>query len=292
MKKNITFLFLFLNIAIVFSQKFLVLDSESRKEIPYAAIYLPKSNSGFYATNNGRFFLEKIKNNDSIFISSLGFYTLKTVVQSLNDSIFLKPLISKLDEVVILTKQKSFKKIGFRKKDKTGWFGTQGLQLGILIKVEEKYLGSYISKVIIPFKKRMHGEMEYNYKSIFKLSVFSVKENNPHLSLLETPIIIKFDQLSKDFVEVDISKEFIKLNKNGVFICIEQVGELDKKNIVINKNKFLPGLGFSSKKPKGFESFSSYSKDKNSEYWKELGSRLKLASKLYLAVQLIVAEYK
>ena len=104
-------------------------------------------------------------------------------------------------------------------------------------------------------------------------------------------IIIKFNQSSNEIVEIDISKEYIKLNDDGVFICIEQVGELDKKNNVIDKKRFLPGLGFSSKKPKGFKYFNSYSKDKNTKNWNEFGNKIKLVNKLNLAVRLILAEH-
>ena len=289
MKLKIIFFF-FMSFKISIAQNFIVLDSKTKDRIPYAAIQFPETKFGFYTSDMGNFSLQNIKKSDNIVISSLGYFTLRTAIKKLKDSIFLTPSTSKLDEVIILSKPKSYKKIGFIKKSNSGWFGTQGLQLGILVKVEQKYIGNYIDKIIIPFRKKMHGIKEYNYKSVFKLSVFSVKDNKPDVSLLETPIMIKLNNLSDELIEINVSNEYIKLKDTGFFLCIEQIGELNKKNIVISKNRFLPGLGFSSKKPKGFKYFNSFYRDKNIENWSHLSDIMEIENKLYLGIQLVLGK--
>ena len=63
-------------------------------------------------------------------------------------------------------------------------------------------------------------EKDYDYKSIFKFSVFSVKVNQPHISLLGNSVIIKFNQSSNEIIEIDISNEYIRLNDDGVFLFV------------------------------------------------------------------------
>lgn len=273
----------------VCSGQFIIVDAQTKQPISYVAIQLPDNQDGFYTDNNGRFSLD-IKNNDSIYFTSLGYLALKTVVSNIKDSIFLKPSISELGEVVILPKSKSFKKIGFKKISKTSWFGSQGLQIGLLIKPEEKYKGVHIQKIIVPFRKKMHGVDNYYYDSVFKLSVFSVEHNKPNIFLLDSPEIIHFNQNSEEFIEIDISNEFIRFEEDGIFICIERVGELNEKKEVTYKKQFLPGLIFSTKKTKDFGFTESFSRQNYSQKWKVIDyQKLLLKEQMYLAIQIIIA---
>lgn len=283
---------IFLSIKLSAQEKnVIVVDSITKKTIPYANIKVLNSNYGFYTNDYGSFSFSNKLNKDSISISCLGYKTLIMMISQVRDTIFIKPNTLELDEITISSKKQNLKskKIGF-KKINSGWFGTQNLQVGVIMKPNKKNTNTRIEKIIIPFRKKIYGRKKYDYRSIFKLSIFSVLDNKPNLPLIEKPIIINYNQDSNKFIEIDISQEFIYLKKEGVFICLEQVGEINESGEVIDKRQPLPGLGFSTIKPKEFLYINSFYKQKHSTNWLIMEpEKIRLENKIYLGVQLMVS---
>ena len=115
MKKNLnSFLISFLLFSSYYSHSqelsALVLDSLDQNPIPFASIYL-KSGSGAVSNEEGRFRLrykaeEVLK--DSLFISCMGYKTLRLSLGQLQDSIFyLPPKAIALNSVILSNKQLS-----------------------------------------------------------------------------------------------------------------------------------------------------------------------------------------
>jgi hypothetical protein len=267
----------------------IIADGVSKRTIPYVNIKVLNTNKGFYANDIGNFTLLNVNTSDSLKISCLGYKSLLIPFSIIKDTIFLVPKTERLDEIKISSKRKKLRKIGF-KRINSGWFGTQNLQIGVVVKPTKKFIGNYLQKIVIPFRKKIYGRKKYKYKSVFKISVFSVYDEKPDVSILDKPIIISFNQDSKKFVEVDVSKEDIQLKGEGIFICVEHVGEIDEKGDVIEKRNPLPGLGFSTIKPKEFEYINSFFKPKHSVEWLEMEpKKIRLDDKIYLGVQLIIS---
>ena len=74
--KYLLFLFFSLNI---FSQQIrgVVFDDETNLPIEYVNVFLNKNNYGVFTNKNGEFFLKDIADNDSIYISCIGYETNK-----------------------------------------------------------------------------------------------------------------------------------------------------------------------------------------------------------------------
>ena len=112
MKKNLKSLLyccLFFSHHFTYSQDLtaLVLDSLNKHPIPFASIYL-KSGSGVISNEEGQFRLQYKQNvsDDSLFISCLGYKTLKYSVEQLQDSIFyLPPKAITLNSVILTNKE-------------------------------------------------------------------------------------------------------------------------------------------------------------------------------------------
>src|SRR5210317_583537 len=82
----------------------LVLDSLNQNPIPFASIYL-KSGSGAVSNEEGRFRLQfphDVRSEDSLFISCMGYETVKHSISQLQDSIFyLPPKAIALNSVIL-----------------------------------------------------------------------------------------------------------------------------------------------------------------------------------------------
>lgn len=86
----------------------LVLDSLNQNPIPFASIYL-KSGSGAVSNEEGRFRLQfphDVRSEDSLFISCMGYETVKHSIAQLQDSIFyLPPKAIALNSVILSNRQ-------------------------------------------------------------------------------------------------------------------------------------------------------------------------------------------
>ncbi len=90
-----------------------VKDSITQKAIPFASIYL-NSRSGVVSNEEGRFRLlyETSKENDSLFISCMGYKTLSIPFSKVEDSIFfLNPKTIELNSIILSNKQLDVKEI-------------------------------------------------------------------------------------------------------------------------------------------------------------------------------------
>jgi hypothetical protein len=103
---------LFLISSSICAQEFraIVLDSLNQSPVPFASIYL-KSGSGAIANEEGQFRLPyQVENipNDTLYISCMGYKTLKYAVDELQDSLFfLPPKVIALNSVILTNKQLS-----------------------------------------------------------------------------------------------------------------------------------------------------------------------------------------
>ena len=117
MRRNKNFLFFLLFLAGFFANgqtKIIkVIDSLTKEPIPYATV-LFSNNTGVITDDNGRFELleEQSLNNDSIYVSFIGFKTLSRELSSLKDSLLiLSPNPIELNEIVLTNREYSAEEI-------------------------------------------------------------------------------------------------------------------------------------------------------------------------------------
>lgn len=289
--KSSYFLFLFLS-NFCYSQNHIIIDSITNKPVPYANIKLVKADKGFYSDGQGKVTINEHK-NDSIQISCLGYITIFEKINFLKDTIFLVPKIQNLKEVIIHPTPPILKKVGFKRKSMNFYTGVN-LQLGMLLKPIKKHENVYIQKVLIPIKKTVFRQKNSkNFNSVFKVSLFSNKNNLPYESLLDAPLIINCHQDSEKIISIDVSKEYIKFDSNGIFICVELVGEIDSKGTVIKLKNPRPGFTFTDKMTKDFSTSQLFFKGKLTNEWKVLNAeKIHSEKDIYLAFQLILEIYE
>lgn len=283
--------------AICHSQTYQVFDASTKQPVSYVAVIIG-NNSGFYSDKHGVFKIPKNKQGN-IILRSMGYKDLPVTQEDLKDSIYLTPKTHQLKKVVIHTKQPKLKTIG-KKEQNINWHIKHSLmQLGSLLKPSEKYIGSYIRKVFIPIDKstivnkdEQPKNIKPDFKSVFKVHLFSNKNNLPAKPLLLKPITVYCNQDSKNPVEIDLSEKNIVFPEKGIFICVEMVGEIDENGSVIDKPYSLPGFCFTKKNSRHFKS-KTYYKTKRSNKWKFMDpEEFNLPKEIFFAFQLELATYK
>ena len=285
------FLFIaFFSINSIFSQH-IVLDSLTKEPIPFPLVSTAKEHSSFYANVNGIFELQGNFNYEKVEISCLGYEPYIKKINILPDTIFLKPKIEHLKEIVIQNTSTKFKKIGFLKKSNLDWFINSKTQIGILIIPKKANIESKIEKINIPITKKIMKYHNRPFKSVFKINTYTNKNGFPNTSISEKPFIIKCNQDSEKIVTIDISNEQVYLPKEGLFLTIEMIGEIDEKGNILELKNPLPAFKFSSKSPSGFL-YKQYYKTVSSNEWRVLDfKKLPFKKEFGLAINIIIQSH-
>lgn len=262
---NLTYLILLFSI--FQSNNCVIVDKQTKKNIPYSTIKFLGNNNGIYTSEKGSFFLSNIK-TDSVEITNIGYHSLKMKKSDIKDTIFLIPKIEQLSEINIDLRKSKKKIIGYRKKAKElSWHVTPKTELATLIKYNKKLENAYLNKIYIPIGKESFKKEKDNYisifpkfNSVFRVNIYSNVNNSPNKRLLDSAITINCNENSKNIITIDVSNENINFPKEGLFVGIEMIGKL-KNNRVINdkKGSILPSFKFTKKKNKKIIS-SSYIK--------------------------------
>jgi len=273
-----------------FSQSYIVVDSLTKEPIPYATIKFKKSPKGFYANGKGYFSLNE-KVNDTLQISCLGYESVYETINSLKDTIILIPKPIKLDEVVINKGKKKKEILGLKRK-KGNFHINPNFQIALLIKPSEKFANKQIENIIIPInKKSLLKKQGKTFKSVFKINIYRNDSGLPKHPMLEKPIDIFVTHNSKNSITVDFSEELIDFSKEGIFICIEMIGEINEKEEVINSINPRPSFVFTNKEIKDIFS-KSYFKTKFSNEWKPMSTKtFHLEEEIFLAIGLTLSSY-
>ncbi len=295
-------LFSFLFISNINAQKiYTIKDTIDGSNISFASIKIIGTDKGFYSDELGRFSSNFIKGVDSIEISHINYYSIVVKVNKLNENIFLKPKSNLLSEVIISTKKKTKEQqIGYVKKAKTlSWFIQPKSKLATLIKLTKKYNNNSIIKSIqIPIGKKTikkvgnkFKRISPDFKSVFRVELFSNKDSMPSLSLLKTPIIINCNQNSSNIIDVDVSDQYISFPKEGVFISVEMIGE--EKGNELGEIVF-PSFKFTKKKKKNISSVSYYKSVFSNKKWINIRDsfKFKTISEYNMGVGLVLSIYE
>jgi len=272
----------------------LVVDAISKDPIPFVAVQSISAKKGYYTGKNSRLNLTKFK-NDSILITSMGYKSLLLKSNAIKDTIFLSSKYEILDEVTVYSKINTFKEVGYSKKKKfLSWFIDSKTQIGSLVFPNKENRGMIVKEVHIPIYVKSKIKRK-RFNSVFKVNVFSNKNNLPHIPLLERPIVVYYDENSDKTVVIDVPNDNIILVDTGIFICIEMIGELDEIGNVVDDREPKLGFRYTNKMSKDIKS-TPYAKGILSGKWDKLDiSNFKLetvnTSNFKLAVGLSLAKH-
>jgi hypothetical protein len=237
--KKITCLTFILIYTFSFSQKICVVDSLSKKPLPYtnAKFYLAnKITGGDYCNVKGEIIFDKI-NFDNVEFSQIG-YDKKIISKAIiKDSIFLKQNIIRLNEIkIVKNKKKEVSSLGYIDyKKKIRLSAYKGFEMVVYIAnpfKQPKDIQSFLFKVKKDEKFKTAVRIHFYKKDLEKLI--------PGEEILNENIIQYIDGEIKELFEVDVSKYELELPIEGAFIGIEWLGILDEKSgeLRIDKNNW------------------------------------------------------
>ena len=283
--------FVFFTAKLCVAQNYTIIDSQSKELIPFAAIEILDKNEGFFTNEEGNFFLDTTESG-KIKISCLGYNNLIIENKLMMDTILLTPKLESLSEVVVYSSKKETKTIGGKSKN-IAWYLGQHDQLGILLKPQDNYKQSFIEEILIPTGKSAATteSKQKQFESIFRLHIFSNDNNQPNIPLLKSPIIVHCNEKSNKLLRVDISDENIQFAGEGIFICLEMIGEIDSNGQVIIKKNFIPNFKFIDKQNKEFLSHS-YFKPSNSDQWISVDKIGLFDKEIFLALKLVISVHE
>ena len=240
------------------NSNYIILDSKTNEPIPYVAIKFLKTNKGVYSNDKGVFINNEKK--DSIQISHLN-YSSKNIrlSEQSSETIYLNPILNMLDEIILEKNKSKEKIIGYVKKKKTlSWIIKPKTELTTLIKYSKKINASEIKKIFISIgKETLEKNKNLIFNSVFRVNLYSNKNNKPDTSLINKPIIINVNQDSNNIIEINTEEFSIDFPVEGIFVAVEMIGKLDVNGNVLDKSKnILPAFMFTDKKRKNIISIS------------------------------------
>lgn len=205
-----------------------IINSETNEGVEFAAIYNLNLKEGTYSDIDGSFNL-KIDKNDTIIISSVGYYS-DTIIKfdNLNGIIRMTPQIYNIDEIVYTVNIKSKKQeLGFRKEKKnTTFYSHIGSEWVVFIDNPNPSKEQIIETVILKTYNRSNKNVG------FRIHVY----DNDSLKNLPGKEIAKLDiiETSKHKGNKYNLNNSIIFPSSGVFIGIEWVSYLKENGEKIN----------------------------------------------------------
>ena len=218
--------------------KGLVLDNETNLPIEYVNVFLNKNNYGVFTNKSGEFFLKDIADNDSIYISCIGYVTNKIRISELDSSLaknifILKKNIYQLNDVIVESKIKKYttpKKINNSNgKNETNYFGFQfGTENCVYIKNEHKSKGK-IQSISLDLKKVIDSpdfckECKVDYVTDFSIKFYKYDKRKkiPGDEIYDKPIII-YSKNKSSILEIKLDTLHIPFLEDGICIGIETI---------------------------------------------------------------------
>ena len=234
MKISVYFLCLFLLELPLFSQKNfggIILDTDTKQGIPFAAIGIAGTNKGCLSDQSGHFTLQitQLTDHDSLKISSIGYEPKSVSITAFKNNpaqtIYLKALSYRLAEVMVKSQNTGYKILGTSKYSKdicTAFIGSdhnwRGEQAAIQANYKEKetvFLESFHFYII---------KNEYTDSLQFRIMLYKVDEKGyPGETFLRKPILFKTNTKLGE-VQIDLSVYEIS-TKEDFFISLECLEE-------------------------------------------------------------------
>ena len=216
----------------IFSQSFCIVDSLTKKVIPFSNIKFFNSNNfiiGNYSDEDGI-----VNYNNIIFdkleISHISYKTKNLQKKQIKDTIILNQNNIILNEIIIVNSKKEIISLGYtQNKQKTKLAAYKGIEIVVYIDnpyKEAKIINSFLFKM----KKKD------NSKTAVRIHFYKKKINElfPCEEITNVEIIHFIDKKSKEIVEIDIKDYGIEFPSDGAFVGIEWLGDYD---FIANKDE-------------------------------------------------------
>ena len=228
MKKYFILLFIFfLNNIQSQIRSIVVLDSLTNEPIPFVTVQLSK-NTGTYTNEKGVFELNE-NESDTLRFSHLSYDDFHIKVSNLKNSVILSPNAILLKEVKVIKGTKLSKYIDFPRKNNS--FGSWPLvaksELVTLITPNIENENSIITSLDFKFEKRAYKEFSSKLNTALRVNIYE-QDNEIIKNKIYSSKVFVINSTNKDKIEVDLKDDYIALSKNGLYIGIEVIGDIDE----------------------------------------------------------------
>jgi hypothetical protein len=233
-KKTLILLLLLLYNNVYTQKKIFVIDSITKKILPFAELQI--GNNIIY-TNEKGFFIFNNKSKKNGIIHYLG-YESRLVDFTKMDTVLLKPKQYELDKIVLSSKKRELKiNILHINKKYFGSFPlTKGTEILTLITPKSNELVGKINKVSFKFDKISYNKKLYaeTTNAFIRVNIYA---NDSSLTKIFSSEPYRIKKNKKDLVSIDLSEKNIKMPKKGLLFGLEYIGHTDKNgNFINNKN--------------------------------------------------------
>lgn len=225
--KLILFLGLIINVVNGYSQSIVIVDSITKEPIPY--VIVKYNHEGFYTDINGRILIDN--NIDSIYISHLQ-YASKHIAFEHTDTIWLKPKIELLEEIIITRKNKKTEIIKPTKiaKNLPSFPITENLELLMKVSPNAKLIDKVLEELSFEFRTTSGNGLTDSLKAAFRVNLYDIKNNIPKSVLFSSnPLLIK--PKKKGVFSVDLRNSYIEIPEEGLFVGLEFIGYYENNEI-------------------------------------------------------------
>ncbi len=230
-----------------------ITDSINKIPVSYATISFGNGN-GLFADDEGQFtFTKKLYPDiDSLFISALGYKSLKLNTSDLTNQLYMEPQADELDEVVIDVKIKRDRKFKVEKLKPyldddyyKCWLPTIESEIAVYVpKTSTK--DQKVKHVLFPialesrdWKKRKRSNSDKKpFSTLFKVQFYSQKDGFPDKPLTYETIVFRATEKNGDKFELDVEAYNIFIPKDGLFISLQVLGYTDKSGKLLPNKKY------------------------------------------------------
>ena len=261
MKKYIILIFnlFFLN---SYSQNIIVIDSTNQKPIPFVNVYFSKGEGTF--TNEKGIFNLNNKFSDTLQLSHISYDEIRILASNIKDTIIMSPNAVILKEIVISNGKKISKFIDFPKKNSSyGSFPViSKSEIITLITPSTENINYIISNLEFKFEKKKSSDNAVNAKTAIRVNIYNSENKKIKTKIYSSNVFI-IDVTKKDMVNIDLNENYIELEKNGLFIAIEVIGDIDDSGNILNNKSLIRPILTSNKTDEYYsETYLKYTFDK------------------------------
>ena len=198
--------------------KSFIKDKESNHIVPFCTIQLLGTNSAMDANENG-YFETSAKKSDTLIFSCIGYVDLKLSTLDVPDTIYLKPTVITLHQIVVSKRVNQTYGIVKEKKDRSSAGSAPGIrrEFATLIEIPANIGLFKIAKVFVSGK-------DFKEESPIRLYIYEVDTNGlPGKELLTKEILLKNRDTQKKIVTIDLKDQEIYLENTSFFVGVQWI---------------------------------------------------------------------
>ncbi|MDO5972055.1 carboxypeptidase-like regulatory domain-containing protein [Flavivirga aquimarina] len=228
----------------------LIIDFETKEPIEFVNIGILNKNKGTVSNQNGEFNLEVSKEyiKDSLTISHINYYPSKIpIVNAKNKTVFLKPKMNELSEVIVSNKKKKNRKIGVKSYNPLLWLGGISEDNDIIenaqrINIPEKIVR--IKYVNIYLRRGFESD-----SSFVRINFYKNVDNMPGERIVFENILQK-KQIKPGWLQIDLTKKEIYVEED-FFVGVEFIPDFKNPLNVYIGAILTKGKGYSRRNSQG-----------------------------------------